>query len=51
LSAAQRIGDQNRMHHMKQCFLNTGANCKRYICTALYNVMYFQTTELFMHKT
>jgi hypothetical protein len=23
----------------EECFLNTAANCKKYICTALHNVM------------
>jgi hypothetical protein len=35
---------------MENASLNTGANCKRYICTILY-VMKFQTRELFRHKT
>jgi hypothetical protein len=35
---------------MENASLNTGANCKRYICTVLHNVMQFQTRVLFMHK-
>jgi hypothetical protein len=36
---------------MENASLSTGANCKRYICTVVYNVMQFWTRGLFMHKT
>jgi hypothetical protein len=45
LSAAQRNGGGGEYTPdatrgcMKNAFLNTGANCKRYICTVLHNVM------------
>jgi hypothetical protein len=36
---------------MENASLNTGANCKRYMCTVLHKVMQFRTRELYMHKT
>jgi hypothetical protein len=36
---------------MENASLNTGANCKRYVCNVLHNVMQFWTRGLFIHKT
>jgi hypothetical protein len=59
LSAAQRRGGGEPEQYvpvaimgcMENVSLNTGANCRRYICTVLHNVMWFWIRELFMHKT
>jgi hypothetical protein len=47
LSATQRRGDREPEQYspdatrgcMENASLNTGANCKRYICTVVHNVM------------
>jgi hypothetical protein len=43
--------NRNKTVKLENASLNTGANCNRYVCTVLHNVMQFQSRQLFMHKT
>jgi hypothetical protein len=61
LSTAQRRGGGEPEQYapdatrecMENAFLNTGANCERYVSTVLqvHNVLWFRTRELFIHKS
>jgi hypothetical protein len=59
LSTAQRRGGRESGQYapdatrgcMENASLNTGANCKRYICIVLHNVIQFWARELFLNKT